>query len=42
MELAPIRAVFVFRRISETLFAARPFNHLAEATKIDNSISIAG
>ena len=41
MELAQIRAVFVFRRISEALFAARPYPQQAEATSIDNPSSIA-
>ena len=36
IELAQIRADFIFRRISEALFAARPFNELAEARIIDN------
>ena len=42
MELAPIRAVFVFRRIFEALFASRPFHQQAETTKIDTSTNIAG
>ena len=42
MELAQIRADFVFRRISEALFAARLPNQLAEARIIDKSTNIAG
>ena len=42
MELAQIRAAIVSRRISEALFATRPRTQQAEATKIDNSINIAG
>ena len=42
MELAPIRADFVFGSISEALFAARSFHQLAEASSIDSSTNIAG
>jgi hypothetical protein len=41
IELAPIRANFVFRRIPDALFAARSFHQLAEARKIDRSNNIA-
>ena len=41
MELAQTRADIAFRRISEALFAARPFNEQAETRSIDNSTSIA-
>ena len=41
MELAPIQADFVFRRISEALFAARPFHQQAETRKTGNPSSIA-
>jgi hypothetical protein len=42
IELAQIRAAFRFRRISEALFAARPFNQQAEIRKINISSDIAG
>ena len=41
IELAQIRADFVFGRISEALFASRPFHLQAETTKIDISTNIA-
>ena len=41
IELAQIRAAFLFRRISEALFAARLFHQQAEANSIDLPISIA-
>ena len=41
IELAQIRADFVFGRISEALFASRPFHQQAETTKIDISTNIA-
>ena len=41
IELAQIRAAFRFRRISEALFAARLFHHLAETQRIAKSSNIA-
>ena len=41
MELAPIQADFVFRRISEALFAARLFHQLAETSFVSSACLIA-
>ena len=41
IELAQIRVDSVFRRISEALFATRPYNQLAETRNIDISRNIA-
>ena len=41
IELAQIRADFVFRRISEALFATRLYTQLAETKSIDKSSNIA-
>ena len=41
IELAQIQADFLFRRISEALFAARSFHQQAEAARIVHSINIA-
>ena len=41
IELAQIRADFVFGRISEALFASRLFHQQAETRSIDKSTSIA-